>query len=74
MNHVGNADSIASTVIPREMLLQVELAVGLNRDPCNQAQLEKFNPLLDSFVSNILLAAALTAMNEHAAPSISAHN
>lgn len=59
-------------MIPREMLLQVELAAGLNRDPCNQVQLEKFNPLFDSFVSNMLLAAALTAMNEHVAPSISA--
>lgn len=41
------------------MLLQVELAVWLNRDPCNQVQLEKFNPLSDSFTSNLLLAAAL---------------
>lgn len=60
MNHIGNADSAASAIIPRERLLQVELAVWLNRDPCNQVQLEKLNPLFDSFTSNLLLAAALS--------------
>lgn len=60
MNHIGNTDSAASAMIPREKLLQVQLAAWLNRDPCNQVWLEKFNPLFHSFTLNLLLAAALS--------------
>lgn len=73
MNHVGNADSTASAMIPRERLLQAELAASEQRSLQQSPAGKKLTLSLQvSYQACCWQLLSFAVRNERASPSIAA--